>query len=82
MAQSGQSPNRIRVDIAFAEKWTGYERSTISRWIRTGRFPQPHFLGERRRWFLDELEAWAAERMARVPTDRQGARNITAAEAK
>lgn len=64
MALTVQSPNRIRIDISFAERFTGYERSTITRWEKRGEFPRAHFLGKRRRWFLDELEAWAAERMA------------------
>ncbi len=44
---------------------------TIWRWYRAGKFPAPHYLGSRRFWFLNEIEAWEREQMARSATERR-----------
>lgn len=55
----------VRLGIAELERRLGVERSTIYRWYRAGKFPEPHFLMERRVWFLGEIEAWERQQMAR-----------------
>ncbi len=54
----------------------GRTRMTIDRWIAAGRFPKPHYIGERRAWFLADVEAWEREQMARPREARRGARNL------
>jgi predicted DNA-binding transcriptional regulator AlpA len=73
--------NLRRVGIAELEQRLGVDRSTIWRWYRAGKFPAPHFLGERRAWFLAEVEAWELQRMARSDGDRQGGKNLRPAGA-
>lgn len=53
-----------RIGISALEERLATERSTIWRWYRAGRFPAPHYLGTRRCWWVHEVEAWEAERMA------------------
>jgi len=42
----------------------GIHRITINRWVKQGRFPPPHKLGNTRSlfWNLAELEAWESKR--------------------
>lgn len=49
-----------RIGIADLEKRLRVHRSTIGVWYRTKRFPRPHYIGKRRKWFLAEIEAWEA----------------------
>jgi len=73
----------IRLGISEIEARTGRDKTTIWRWYRAQKFPSPHFIGERRMWFLHEVEAWEREQMARPPSARRGARNLAGAgEAK
>jgi predicted DNA-binding transcriptional regulator AlpA len=70
---------RIPADIRRAEEVTGLERSTIWRYYRAGTFPAPFYIGERRHWWLDELEAWRAQQIARPAKHRKSPRNLTPA---
>ncbi len=70
-----------RIGIAALEKRLGVERSTIFRWYRAGTFPEPHYLCDRRVWFLADVEQWEREQMARPPDVRRGAKNIQASPA-
>jgi predicted DNA-binding transcriptional regulator AlpA len=73
--------NPRRVGIAELEQRLGRDRVTIWRWYRAGKFPAPHYLGERRCWFAHELEAWEAAEMARPAEARRCSRNLTASPA-
>ena len=43
----------------------GIERSTLRRWIRSGKFPPPLPLdGTVSRWFEDDVDEWFLERRA------------------
>jgi predicted DNA-binding transcriptional regulator AlpA len=53
-----------RLQISELERRVGAERTTIGRWIRSGKFPAPERFGQRRVWRLDVLEAWECERAA------------------
>lgn len=64
-----------RIGIAELASRLGVDRSTIWRWYQAGRFPRPHYLGERRVWLLSDVEAWERERMARPSKSRSSARN-------
>jgi predicted DNA-binding transcriptional regulator AlpA len=46
--------------IAEIERRYQKQRSTIFRWTKAGRFPQPVYLGNRRAWALTALLAWEA----------------------
>ena len=65
----------VRIGIADLSRRLGVDRSTIWRWYRAGRFPAPHYLGERRMWIIADVEAWERERMAREPGSRRSSRN-------
>ena len=64
-----------RIGIAELAARLGVDRSTIWRWYQTGRFPRPHYLGERRTWLLSDVEAWETETMARPRESRSSTRN-------
>jgi predicted DNA-binding transcriptional regulator AlpA len=70
--------NRVRLLIAAVEQRTGYHRTTIWRKCREGAFPAPHYIGERRAWWLDEIEKWESAEMARPASARRAARNLRA----
>lgn len=65
----------IRLGVRDLEARLGIDRSTIWRWYRAGKFPAPHYISERRSWWLHEIEAWEQVRLA---TPRSGATNLTA----
>ncbi len=73
-APSENGPRRI--GIAELEQRLGIDRSTIWRWYRAGKFPEPEYLTDRRTWRLEVVEAWEQERLARPASDRRGARNL------
>lgn len=68
-----------RIGIAELMRRLGRDSSTIWRWYMANppRFPRPHYIGERRAWWLHEVEAWEREQMARPAEARRGARNLT-----
>jgi excisionase family DNA binding protein len=64
-----------RIGIRELAARLGVDRSTIWRWYRSGRFPLPHFVGERRAWFRSEVEAWECSQMAIPAEMRRSSRN-------
>lgn len=82
-ARAGRAATRAEKDARLRERVLtvhrrGLKASEIAiwRWYRAGRFPEPHFLGERRAWFLEEIEASEAQRRAEQVERRRGARNL------
>ncbi|MHB8876153.1 MAG: helix-turn-helix transcriptional regulator [Myxococcaceae bacterium] len=69
----------VRLGVRELETRLGIDRSTIWRWYKAGKFPEPHYLGDRRLWLLSEIEAFEAERMARPPEARH--QNLSATPA-
>ncbi len=61
----------VRLGIADVEHRLSVDRSTIWRWYRAGKFPAPHYIGDRRCWSLQEIEQWEAEQIARPATSRR-----------
>jgi predicted DNA-binding transcriptional regulator AlpA len=68
----------VRLGISDLEARFNADRSTIWRWYKSGRFPAPEYLADRRVWRLDVIEAWEAERLSRPPEARRGNTNIAA----
>ncbi len=66
-----------RLGISDLEARLHVDRATIWRWCRDGRFPAPHYLSERRMWWLSEIEAWELQQMSRPAEARRGAANLT-----
>lgn len=66
----------VRLGIAEIEARLCVNRSTIWRWYRVGRFPEPEYVSDRRTWRLDVIEAWEAAQIARPAEARLGARNL------
>jgi predicted DNA-binding transcriptional regulator AlpA len=56
-------PKRRRLGITALEELLGYSRQSFWRWYTKGDFPKPHYLGQKRCWFEDEVEAWAYKQM-------------------
>jgi predicted DNA-binding transcriptional regulator AlpA len=69
---------RTRCGIKQAEQISGLHRQSIWRRTRAGTFPAPHYIANRRMWFVDELERWASEEMAQQAESRRGASNLHA----
>jgi predicted DNA-binding transcriptional regulator AlpA len=66
-----------RVGIRQLSARLGVDRSTIWRWYRAGRFPVPHYLGERRAWLLSDVEAWERECITSPPAERKSSSNAS-----
>lgn len=77
MEKNTASASPRRIGIAELRQRLGRDGTTIWRWCRAGKFPVPHYIGERRAWWLHEVEAWEREQMARPAEARRGAGNLT-----
>jgi len=73
------NPKRL-LGIGEVEERLGVSRATVWRWYRAGRFPTPVYVGTRRAWRLETLEAWEAAEVSRPvgPDGRLG--NLTRAK--
>jgi len=60
--------NRRRLTISTLEIRLACHRQTIWRWYTTRDFPAPHYLGQNRLWWEDEVEAWENRRMSTAPS--------------
>ena len=69
----GPEPKRRRLNIAGVEERTGVHRQTIWRWYKAGPFPPPHYLGQARLWFEDEIESWEEARMKERASEKASA---------
>ncbi len=74
--KSSSEAERVRLNTRRTARREGVHPQTIRAWVKRGSFPAPHFIGERCYWFLDELEQWEREQMARPPEARRGAKNL------
>lgn len=59
-----------RIGIRELEQRLACDRSTIWRRYRSGRLPEPEYLGDRRVWRLDVIEDWERQQIARPPEAR------------
>lgn len=75
-------PDARRVGIAELERRLGLSRTTIARKRKVGLFPEGHFVGERRKWWLHEIERWEAAQASRPAEARRGAANLETREVK
>jgi predicted DNA-binding transcriptional regulator AlpA len=75
--RNGSTEAARRIGIAALEQRLSVERSTIWRWYRAGAFPPPHYIGNRRAWWLHDIEAWEVQQMARLaPEGKVGAGEV------
>ena len=58
--------NRRRLNIRMLEERLCCHRQTIWRWYKSGKFPEPHYLGQNRLWFESEVELWEQEQMLKI----------------
>lgn len=77
MAVPYTTPIVVRLGVADLEARLGIDRSTLWRWYRAGKFPEPEYVSDRRTWRLDVVEGWEREQLARPPEARRGARNLS-----
>lgn len=42
---------------------TGFKKTAIYSWVKTGTFPQPVKIGRSARWSLEEVEAWIQNKL-------------------
>lgn len=71
--QAAPALGRRIVWIGDLEAILGRERTTISRAIKAGSFPQPTIrLGNRRGWLLADVEAWIQQQATPVPQATEG----------
>lgn len=75
------TPGPRRIGIAELEQRLGVHRATIRRWHRAGGLPAPHYVGEHRAWFVGEIEAWEARRMADQAGKQRGPRPAAPSDA-
>ncbi len=52
----------VRVCAAELEGIVCASRQSIKRWYKDGKFPEPHFIGQRRYWLRTEIEEWLEKR--------------------
>ena len=50
--------HRVRLNAGQLEQRLAVSKQTIWRWYSSGDFPKPHYLGQNRLWWLDEVEDW------------------------
>ena len=68
-------PKRRRLGITALEERLGYSRQSIWRFYTKGDFPIPHYLGQKRCWFEDEVEAWENKQMSDTLSNKAEATN-------
>ena len=76
------TPEGVRFFAADLRRRFGISNMTTYRWERDRGFPLHHYVGERRAWWAAEVLEWEAREMARPASERRGARNLAATEAK
>jgi predicted DNA-binding transcriptional regulator AlpA len=76
MSNIHHTADRRRLRIAALERRVGFERTTIWRRCKAGTFPAPHYIGNRRAWFEDDIAEWERAEMARPADERLGAKNL------
>ncbi|MEJ1412946.1 MAG: hypothetical protein RPU90_05115 [Candidatus Sedimenticola sp. (ex Thyasira tokunagai)] len=60
-AKKRRFSNGKRICAAELEGEVCASRQSIKRWYEAGKFPEPHFIGQRRYWFRTEIEEWLEE---------------------
>ncbi|MCP4935214.1 MAG: AlpA family phage regulatory protein [bacterium] len=70
---NNHGPKRRRLNINGVEERIGVHRQTIWHWYKAGSFPPPHYLGQSRLWFEDEIEAWEKAQIKKRADDKNSA---------
>ena len=72
----------IRLDIGALTRRLAVSRMSVSRMVKDGRLPAPAYLGEKRVWRLDEIEAWEAAHITSAPPPQVAERAARARSGK
>lgn len=67
-----RSPAVCRLGISELETRLGVCRRTLARWCGAGTFPQPHYVGQARKWLLADVEAWERTKVSHQAPARPG----------
>ncbi len=73
MANSNQPAPRQRLDINdVMERYCVASPNTIYLWYKNPEIgcPKPHFIGVKRLWWSDELDAWDEQRTAKLAAQK------------
>lgn len=56
-------PSRVtrRLNTRDIEDLTGKHRTTIWRWVKAGKFPQPQYINGQRSWSEASVEVWQGQ---------------------
>lgn len=77
---SAGGPTDIRLDTGKVSARLGVTPRQVARMVRrpVNPLPAPHYLGERKRWWLSEIVAWESENATpdAPETVRRGAGNL------
>lgn len=57
----------VRLGTAQVIARLGITTRHLRRLVKAGRFPPGHYLGERRRWWLSEVQTWEAANTSAEP---------------
>jgi predicted DNA-binding transcriptional regulator AlpA len=71
-------PEDVRLDTGKVAARLDVTPRHLARLVRQGRFPSPHYVGQRKRWWLSEVLAWEASEASITPPAalRRGAGNL------
>lgn len=67
--------HKTRINIRQLAERLAVSKQSIWRWYTVGDFPHPHYLGQNRVWFLDEIESWESEHTRTKPAIPVNERN-------
>ena len=70
------SSHRVRLNARQLEDRLAVSKQTIWRWYSSGDFPRPHYLGQNRLWWLDEIEAWELQHSSDTPPPSVAERSV------
>jgi len=64
------SPSEKLLRIREVSEWLGVSKTTVYKWVKEGRFPEPVILADHAsRWVEAEVVAWLASRPRGVKDD-------------
>jgi len=62
LLESRGAPMRL-IKLSEVMLRTGFKKTAIYSWVKSGAFPQPVKIGKSARWSLEEVEAWIQNKL-------------------